>query len=114
MIQRGVWYRLEHELTMNTNYNSSANQLSGTSSKIWLYRKSDEVLLRAYGIKDTFPFDANRDGKNEIYPLMPRVNATQKINGIFMSIQQGGSLSGSGPWALDYVIAMRDFGLYLK
>jgi hypothetical protein len=31
-----------------------------------------------------------------------------------MSIQQGGSLPGSGPWKLDYVIAMRDFGLFLK
>jgi hypothetical protein len=31
-----------------------------------------------------------------------------------MSIQQGGNLPGSGPWTLDYIIATRNFGLFLK
>jgi hypothetical protein len=113
-IQRGVWYRFEHELVLNTNYSTSRNALSGASSRIWVYRKSDGVLLQSFGSKDSFQFDADQDGSRETYPLMPRNSSEKRINGIFMSIQQGGNLSGSGPWVLDYAIAMRNFALFLK
>jgi hypothetical protein len=29
VIQRGVWYRFEHELGLNSNYESSCNELAG-------------------------------------------------------------------------------------
>ncbi len=114
VIKRGVWYRIEHELVLNTRFGAANNLQPGTSSKVWLYRKSDNALMRAYGRQDTFTFDANRDGRLETYPLLPRSDPGKTITGIFMSIQQGGSLPGSGPWKLDYAIAMRDFGLFLK
>jgi hypothetical protein len=113
-IQRGVWYRFEHELVLNSNYSTSRNALSGASSKIWVYRKSDNALLQAFGRQDSFQLDADRNGSMETYPLMPRTSSDKRINGIFMSIQQGGNLTGSGPWVLDYAIAMRNFGLFLK
>ncbi|WP_027133169.1 hypothetical protein [Geminicoccus roseus] len=114
VIQRGVWYRLEHELVMNSRFETVNNLASGASSKVWLYRKSDEALMRSYGRQDNFAFDANRDGRPENYPLLPRTDAGRKINGIFMSVQQGGNLPGAGPWKMDYVIAMRNFGLFLE
>jgi hypothetical protein len=113
-IQRGVWYRLEHELVLNTNYDTSRNAQSGASSKIWVYRKSDNALLQSFGRQNSFLFDADHNGSLESYPLMPRASSAKRINGIFMSIQQGGNLPGSGPWTLDYVIATRNFGLFLK
>jgi hypothetical protein len=113
-IQRGVWYRFEHELDLNTNYDSSRNETSGAYSKVWLYRQKDGVLLQSFSKKNTFSFDADQNGTPESYPLMPRNSDAKKINGIFMSVQQGGSLPGSGPWSLNYVIALRNFGLFLK
>jgi hypothetical protein len=113
-IQRGVWYRLEHELVLNSSFDTARNAASGASSKIWVYRKSDNALLQAFGKKDVFQFDADHNGSLESYPLMPRTSLSKRINGIFMSIQQGGNLPGSGPWTLDYVIAVRNFGLFLK
>ncbi|WP_159714189.1 polysaccharide lyase [Geminicoccus flavidas] len=114
VIKRGVWYRLEHELVLNTRYETLNNLKSGASSKVWLYRLSDNALLKTYGRENSFTFDSNHDGRAEPYPLLPRTSPDQKITGIFLSIQQGGNLSGKGPWKLDYVIAMRDFGLSLK
>jgi hypothetical protein len=114
VIKRGVWYRLEHEISLNTNYDSSRNEYSGATTKVWLYRRDDNALLQSFSKKDTFSFDSNRDGRSELYPLMPRTSSAKKVSGIFLSIQQGGNLSGSGPWKLDHVIALRRFGLFLK
>jgi hypothetical protein len=114
VIQRGVWYRIEHELGLNTNYISAQNNASGAFSRLWLYRQKDGVLLQKFTKKDTFLFDADRNGRMETYPLMPRTSSSKKISGIFMSVQQGGNLPGSGPWKLDHVIALRDLQLFIK
>jgi hypothetical protein len=114
LIERGRWYRFEHELILNPKFDLAPGEKSGAASRIWLYRKSDEALLRTYGRQDTFSFDANRDGTAESYPLMPRRSRDQRTAGLFLSIQQGGNLRGSGPWALDHVIALRNFRLHLN
>ncbi len=114
VIKRGVWYRFEHEINLNTNYDSSKNEYSGATSKVWLYRKSDNALLQSFSKKDMFSFDADNNGRSELYPLMPRTSSAKKVSGIFLSIQQGGNLPGSGPWSLNHVIALRSFGLFLK
>ncbi len=111
-IKTGVWYRLEHELVLNDNYATRPGTLSGAESRVWLYQGSK--LVRTIGIEDSFRMDANRDGSFESYPLMPRTKPEQKITGIFMSIQQGGNLTGKGPWTLDHVIALRNFALLYK
>jgi hypothetical protein len=114
LIERGVWYRFEHELILNPKFDLVPGDRSGAASRIWLYRTSDGALLRTFGRQDTFAFDANRDGIAESYPLMPRKTRAQKTAGLFLSIQQGGNLKGTGPWALDYVIALRNFRLHLQ
>ncbi|WP_027132856.1 hypothetical protein [Geminicoccus roseus] len=114
LIQRGVWYRFEHELILNPKFDSSPGTRSGAASRIWLYRGSDNQLLRTFGREDSFTFDANHDGIAESYPLMPRNSRSQRTAGLFLSVQQGGNLRGPGPWELDHVIALRDFRLYLN
>jgi hypothetical protein len=106
-IQRGVWYRFEHEVISNTNYSTSAGQLSGATSKLRVFRTSDEALMLTLTKTDEFTFNGTD------WPLIPKATSSSAKNtGIWLSIQQGGTVADTS--TLGYAIALRNFGLYLK
>ena len=97
LVERGVWHRFEHELILNPKFDLSPGEKSWAASRIWLYRESDNTLLRTYGRQDSFAFDADRNGTSESYPLMPRKSRAQRTGGLFLSIQQGGNCAAPDP-----------------
>jgi hypothetical protein len=103
-LPRGVWYRVEHELVLNTNYDPRPGQLSGANSRLWIYNDKTGTLVTRFAKSDTFIFEGVE------YPLMPRGDATGKINGMFVSIQQ----TSHDPGVRGFAIGLRDFELYLK
>jgi hypothetical protein len=104
-MSRGVWYRVEHELVMNTNYNPKPGQKSGAISRLWVYNDKTNELVTKFEKRDSFTF------KGIDYPFMPRNEATAKINGMFVSMMQ---TSSETKYKRDFAIAVRGFELYLK
>jgi hypothetical protein len=106
-IQRGTWYRFEHEVISNTDFSTSPGQLSGATSKLRVFRTSDEALMLTLTKTNEFTFNGTD------WPLIPRAtSSTAKDTGIWLSIQQGGTVANAS--TLGYAIALRNFGLYLK
>jgi hypothetical protein len=104
-LSRGVWYRVEHELVMNTNYNPAPEQKSGAISRIWIYNDRTNELVTTFEKRDSLTF------KGVNYPFMPRHDPTGKINGMFVSMMQ---TSSEIQHKRDFAIAVRGFELYLK
>jgi hypothetical protein len=101
---RGVWYRVEHELKLNRNFDSSPGQLSGSYSRIWIYDDRTGALVTSFEKKNSFRFEGAD------YPLMPRGAPEARIDGLFVSMQY----SSSNADTRDFTIAVRGFELYLK
>jgi hypothetical protein len=104
-LSRGVWYRVEHELVLNTNYNPKPGQQSGAASRIWIYNDKTNELVTKFEKRNTFTF------KGIDYPFMPRNEATAKINGMFVSMMQ---TSSETQYKRDFAIAVRGFELYVR
>jgi hypothetical protein len=104
-LKRGIWYRAEQELVLNTNYNAAPGQRSGAKNRIWIYHDKTGALMTSYGIADSFLFEG------VAYPLMPRRDATGKVNGMFVSMMQ----TATDPsFVRNFAIAVRGFELHLK
>ena len=104
-LSRGVWYRVEHELVMNSNYDPTPGQKSGAISRIWIYNDKTNELVTRFEKRDSYTFDGID------YPFMPRNDPTGKINGMFVSMMQ---TSSETQHKRDFAIAVRGFELYVK
>jgi hypothetical protein len=105
ILSRGVWYRVEHELVMNTNYNPAPGQKSGAISRLWVYNDKTNELMTKLEKRDSYHFDGID------YPFMPRRDQAGKINGMFVSMMQ---TSSEIHRKRDFAIAVRALELYLK
>jgi hypothetical protein len=103
-LMRGVWYRVEHELILNSNYDPRPGQRSGAFMRLSFYDDRTGQHVTSFGMANTFTFE----GLN--YPLMPRRDPSGKIEGMFVSMQQ----THPEPGTRGFAIAVRDFEFYLK
>jgi hypothetical protein len=101
---RGVWYRVEHELKLNRNFDASPGQPSGSYSRIWIYEERTGALVTSFEKKNSFRFEGTD------YPLMPRGAPDLRIDGMFVSMQY----SSSNGDTRDFATAVRGFELYLQ
>jgi hypothetical protein len=103
-LSRGVWYRVEHELKLNSNFDPNPGQLSGAYSRIWIYNDKTGALITSFEKRNSFNFEGVG------YPLMPRRDSTGRIEGMFLSMQYSSSTAGTR----DFAIAVNAFELYMK